>query len=391
MTLNKNFRNSPNIIKIGIVGGGQLGRMMILEGKKLGIKFIILDPDENCPSSSIADEQIVGGYYDADKIQELAKRCDVLTYELEHINADVLIDLTEKGYKIQPSPNSLKMIQNKYRQKSFLKTRNISTTEFEKINSIEDIKDYIRREGLPVILKSCYGGYDGKGNKLIRTLDDIEDGYKLLDGANQELMIEKYIHFTHEISVITARGANGDIKIYPFAENIHEDNILRTTIVPARVNNEVARNARDLALKVMRELDGTGVFCIEMFVDKNNQVLVNEIAPRVHNSGHYTLDGCNVSQFEQHLRAILEYPLANAYLIKPSVMINLLGEDTEGRALIQGLEPTLQDSDVYVHFYGKEYNKPLRKMGHVTLLGEDVEQVLRRAEKIRNTLKITSC
>ncbi len=391
MTLNKNFRNSPNIIKIGIVGGGQLGRMMILEGKKLGIKFIILDPDENCPSSSIADEQIVGGYYDADKIQELAKRCDVLTYELEHINADVLIDLTEKGYKIQPSPNSLKMIQNKYRQKSFLKTRNISATEFEKINSIEDIKDYIRREGLPVILKSCYGGYDGKGNKLIRTLDDIEDGYKLLDGANQELMIEKYIHFTHEISVITARGANGDIKIYPFAENIHEDNILRTTIVPARVNNEVARNARDLALKVMRELDGTGVFCIEMFVDKNNQVLVNEIAPRVHNSGHYTLDGCNVSQFEQHLRAILEYPLANAYLIKPSVMINLLGEDTEGRALIQGLEPTLQDSDVYVHFYGKEYNKPLRKMGHVTLLGEDVEQVLRRAEKIRNTLKITSC
>jgi len=389
--LDNNCINGINSIKIGIIGGGQLGKMIILEGKKFGIKFIILDPDKRCPASSVADEQIIGDYYDPNKIKELVKMCNVVTYELEHINADTLIELKDQGYKIEPAPNTLKMIQNKYGQKQFLKSHNIETTDFNKVNSIEDIKTYIDKEGLPVILKSCYGGYDGKGNKLIKQYQDIEIAYKFLDGENNMLMVEKYISFINEISVIAARSITGEIKIYPLAENIHEDNILRTTIVPARVKNKVADKAKHLALKVMEKLDGAGLFCIEMFVDAKNEVLVNEIAPRVHNSGHYTLDGCNVSQFQQHLRAILGYPLATPYLIKPSVMINILGEEgIEGRTVIEGLKTTLEDSDAYVYLYGKEYTKSLRKMGHVTLLGEDIKEVLNRAEKIRNTLKITS-
>jgi len=390
--LDKDLNYGINRIKIGIIGGGQLGKMMILEGKKLGIQFIILDPDESCPASSIADEQIVGDYYDASKIEELAVKCHIVTYELEHINANILIELKEKGYKIEPSPSTLKMIQNKYRQKQFLRSHNIATTLFDKVNTIDDIKNYIAKEGLPVVLKSCYGGYDGKGNKLIRKVEDIEAAYKLLKVEGRELMVEKYISFTSEVSVIAARSTTGEIKIYPLSENIHEDNILRTTIVPARFMDDVVSKAENLALNIMEKLDGAGVFCIEMFIDKNREVLINEIAPRVHNSGHYTLEGCNISQFEQHLRAILGYPLATPYLIKPSVMINLLGEEgIEGKAVIQGLTSTLDKQDVYVHFYGKEYTKPLRKMGHVTLLGEGIEEILKRAEIIRNTLKITSC
>lgn len=389
MALDKKIKNSPNTVKIGIIGGGQLGKMIILEGKKLGIQFIVLDPDENCPAASIADEQILGGYYDSEKIEKLAACCHVLTYEVEHIHADILMALVEKGHSIQPAPTTLKMIQNKYRQKTFLLEKGIATTEFEKITTVVDIENYIRREGLPAILKSCYGGYDGKGNKVIRTVDEIEKAYQLLGGSTNELMIEKYITFTHEISVIAARGAYGEIRLFPIGENIHEENILRTTIVPARVEASVLQKAEKLALEVMEELEGTGVFCIEMFVDPEGNVLVNEIAPRVHNSGHYTMEGCNISQFQQHLMAILEYPLATPYLIKPSLMMNLLGEEKEGRAMIEGLTEVLQYDDTYVHFYGKEYTKPLRKMGHVTLLGHNPEALMDKAEKVKKVLKIT--
>lgn len=389
--MNGDFTRNPNTIRIGIIGGGQLGKMIILEGKKLGIKFIILDPNTACPAASIADEQIVGDYYDSSKIQELVEKCHLITYELEHINADKLIELKNKGCRIEPCPNTLKTIQNKYRQKQFLKSHNIATTEFEKVNSTNDIKGYIEREGLPVILKSCYGGYDGKGNKLIRNHNDIEGAYEFLEGNTKELMVEKYIAFTHEISVIAARSITGEIKIYPIAENIHKDNILRTTIVPARIKDNILSKATELGLNVMEKLDGAGVFCIEMFVDVSGEVLVNEIAPRVHNSGHYTIEGCNVSQFQQHLRAILGYPLATPYLIKPSVMINILGQEgKEGKAVVEGLSTTLEDPDAYVHLYGKECTKSLRKMGHVTLLGNDIEKVLKRAENVTNTLNITS-
>lgn len=389
--MDNNLKTSPNLITIGIIGGGQLGKMIILEGKKLGIKFIILDPNQKCPASSIADDQIIGDYYDANKIDELTQRCDLITYELEHINADKLIDLNEKGYEIQPSPSTLKMIQNKYTQKCFLKNRNIQTPYFQKVSSIAEIERYIDEEGLPVILKNCYGGYDGKGNKVIKDKEDIEKAFNILDGSNRELMIEKYISFTNEISVIAARNTKGEVKIYPLSENIHKDNILRTTIVPARISEKIKNKAESLALKMMESLDGAGVFCIEMFVYKED-VFINEIAPRVHNSGHYTIEGCNVSQFEQHLRAILGYPLSKPYLIKPSIMINILGEEgKEGKAIIKGSECAFKDTDVYLHFYGKECTKPLRKMGHITILGNSIEEILDKAESINKNLKVTSC
>lgn len=389
--MEKDTCKSPNTIRIGIIGGGQLGRMIILEGKKLGIKFVILDPDTKCPASSIADDQLVGDYYDKDMIKRLVQKCDIVTYEIEHIDADVLMELEGTGEKIQPSPKTLKLIQNKYRQKDFLRSHNIAIPYFEEIKSVKDIEDFIKREGLPVVLKSCYGGYDGKGNKLIRKIEDIKDGYEFLEGDSRELMVERYVSFSHEVSVIVARSIKGEIKVYPVGENIHEDNILRTTVVPARIDESIRVKAQNLALGVMKKIEGAGVFAIEMFVDKDGEVLINEIAPRVHNSGHYTLEGCNISQFEQHIRAIVDLPLGTPYLIKPAVMINLLGEeDKEGEAILEGSEIVLEDNDAYIHFYGKEKTKPLRKMGHVTLLGVEIEEILSRAEKIRNILKVTT-
>ncbi|NLM05101.1 MAG: ATP-grasp domain-containing protein, partial [Clostridiales bacterium] len=228
-------------MKIGIVGGGQLGKMMILEGKKLGLSFAILDPTEDCPASSIADEHIVKDFYDRDAIRELAKITDVLTYEFEDINAEVLMDLENEGYKIYPSPETLHIIQNKFNQKTFLDKHNLPVGDFEKINTLDELYKISDIYGFPLLLKSCRGGYDGKGNYFIKGREDIPLAYEELGGGKSQLMAEIYIDFKKEVSVIAARGMSGEIRTYPLVENIHENNILKTTIVPARVSEEIVK------------------------------------------------------------------------------------------------------------------------------------------------------
>lgn len=378
-------------MNIGIIGGGQLGKMMILEGKKLGFSFAILDPAGDCPAASIADNHIMEDFYNKEAIRKLAEITDVITYEFEDINADILMELEDEGYKIYPSPETLKIIQNKFHQKTFLKENKIAVGDFKKIDSLEELYDATDIYGLPALLKSCRGGYDGKGNYFIKDKNDIPKAFETLGGGSIELMLETYIPFWKEVSVIAARGVTGEIKVYPLAENIHEDNILRTTIVPARVSSEIEEKAKELAFKTMDVLKGVGIFCIEMFVDQDNNLLVNEIAPRTHNSGHYTIEASSTSQFNQHLRAILGLPLGSTALISPVVMINLLGEDGhEGKSTLIGLEEALKFPEVYIHFYGKTITKPQRKMGHITVLGDNIESALKKANDIKEMVKIVS-
>lgn len=382
---------SINNKKIGIVGGGQLGKMMILEGKKMGISFVILDPVKDCPASSIADEHIVADFYDIDKIQELAKKCDVITYEFEHINADILVELKNEGSIVYPSPASLKTIQDKLTQNKFLRDNNFPTANFKNIASIEDIRLASKEYGFPIMLKSRKGGYDGKGNFLINKVEEISVAYESLIKASELLMVEEFVSFELEISVTVARATTGEIKVYPISENIHRDNILYTSIIPARIDNVVMQKAKELALEIIKHIDGIGVLCVEMFVTTTGEIYVNEIAPRTHNSGHYTIEGCTTSQFMQHIRAILGLPLGSTDLIKPCVMINLLGEcEHEGKGIMMGAEEALSIPDVNIHYYGKEITKAGRKMGHITILGESVDDALVKSEKARELVKIIS-
>ncbi|AOY75763.1 5-(carboxyamino)imidazole ribonucleotide synthase [Clostridium formicaceticum] len=378
-----------NFKKIGIIGGGQLGKMMVLEGKKLGLHFTVLDPSMDCPAFSIVDEYIEGDFYDKDKIRKLAEATDLITYEFEHIDADILMELKEEGYKIYPTPSTLKIIQDKFQQKNFLRQCNVPVPDFDAVDSVEALDAAVDKYGLPLLLKSCRGGYDGKGNYLIRHREEIPKAYHTLGGDATQLMVEAFVPFIKEVSVVVARGVDGEIKVYPLAENIHENNILKTTIVPARVNKVVAHKAQALALKTMELLKGVGIFCVEMFVDADDDVLVNEIAPRTHNSGHYTIEACSTSQFAQHIRAILGLPLGETKLLKPAVMINLLGGDGyDGRAKLVGAEEILAIPEVYLHFYGKTYTQPERKMGHVTVLAEDVDSALSKGDKVKELMRI---
>jgi len=374
--------------KIGIIGGGQLGKMMILEAKRLGFYIVILDPARKCPSHSISDEHIVAAFDDEEAIRELAKKVDVITYEFEHINAAALEKLESEGHVVYPSVTSLKVIQDKYAQKKLLEEKQIPVPTFEKVCTIEDIYHIGNTFSYPMMLKTTKGGYDGKGNFLIRTQDEVERAYVELGNGTQELMVEAFIPFQKEISIIACRTIDGQRQIYPVAENIHKDSILDTTIVPARISEESMQTAQEIADHVMKIFDGVGTFCIEMFV-VDDEIYVNEVAPRPHNSGHYTIEGTRCNQFENHIRAITGLAPGNVDFISPVVMKNLLGEETDGVATVLGVEEAYaQDANLKVHIYGKEESKVARKMGHLTVVGEEVESALERAERAKEVVRV---
>lgn len=378
--------------KIGIIGGGQLGKMMILEAKKLGCYVTILDPTKDCPASSICDNHIVASFSDREAIFSLASQCDVLTYEFEHIDYKCLVELEELGHKIYPSPTCLKTIQNKFTQKTILKENNISVPEFRLVASVEDIKNVAKEFSYPIILKSCTGGYDGKGNFVIKCEEDVEKGFLALNpNFNVQLMVEKFIDFEMEVSVLACGGLNKDIKVYPVGNNIHRDNILYKTLVPANISEDSKQKAINIAHNIISIFNGVGMFCVEFFITKNGDVLVNEIAPRPHNSGHYTIEGCVTSQFENHIRAILSLPLGSTSLLKPTVMINILGEDGyKGDTLVEDVVEALSIENVFVHIYGKKQTVPKRKMGHITCLMDSLEQADINATKAYEYIKFIS-
>ena len=375
--------------KIGIVGGGQLGKMMILEAKRLGFYVVTLDPGEDCPSHSISDAQIVAGFDDPGAYIALAEKVDVITYEFEHIHAPVLEALQAKGHLIYPSVESLKVIQNKYTQNQALEKHGIPIPRFSPVNSVEDIKKLGQPAafGYPIMLKTTLGGYDGKGNALVRSEGEAEEAYRSLGGGKKQVMAEEFVNFEREISIIATRGLDGSRVIYPAAENHHVNSTLDITIVPARVPDQAVEKATEIAGRVMEVFEGVGTFCVEMFVTGSGEVLVNEIAPRPHNSGHYTIEGCLCSQFENHIRAITGLPLGSVALCQPTVMVNLLGE-SDGAARLVGLEEAYADPNVRVHFYGKGQSQKGRKMGHFTCIDKTVEGALARAQRAKKIVRV---
>ena len=371
--------------RLGIIGGGQLGMMITEAAQNLSdeiSEITVLDPTENCPAAQAGAKQIVGDFKDELAILKLAEQSDIITYEIESGNTDVLSKLKAE---IEPSPSTLGIIQDKFSQKTFLSENELPVSQFYEITSLDDLREKINELGLPVLLKSRRDAYDGRGNFKIASENEIEKAYQHFDGKS--LMVEKFVDFKMEVSVIAIRNTKGKIATYPLVENIHEDNILKITIAPARVSDDVISDAGEIAKKTMEVLKGAGVFGIEMFIDQNDEILINEIAPRVHNSGHHTLQSCKTSQFEQHLRAILGLELGSTDLVHKTVMCNILGPDGfEGK-----YKPVQLEKDgVYLKMYRKDISKPQRKLGHFNVVdlndSKDMSELLEMAEEIKNTV-----
>ena len=372
---------------LGIIGGGQLGMMLTEAAQNLDAisKIIVLDPTENCPAAKVGAQQIVADFKDEDAIKKLSELSDIITYEIESGNSDVLKKL-EKNTEINPSPVTLRIIQDKFLQKQFLQNNGIAVAEFEKIENKEELNQMIDKMGLPLLLKTRRDAYDGRGNYKINSKSEIDDALDLFSGKT--LMVEKFVKFEKEVSVIAARNTKGEILTYPVVENIHENNILRTTIAPGRVSEIVRKEAEKIAEKTMEVLHGAGVFGIEMFVTSDDEILINEIAPRVHNSGHHTLQSCNTSQFEQHLRAILGMELGDSSIKTPTIMYNILGPKT-----FQGEYNVLfkKQDNIHLKMYGKLESKPQRKIGHVNVVDVEnrgMEELLKQVEDLKKNLVI---
>lgn len=361
--------------KIGIIGGGQLGKMMILDGKRLDTQFAILDPTEHCPAHSIADQHIVADFDDVEAIIRLAQDVDVVTYEFEHISVEALRRLEAEGHKVYPSSETLAHIQNKLVQKRWLAQHQIPVPDFLEITCLEDIYAAESRFSYPMILKTCTGGYDGKGNAVIADHEDVPRAYEALGAGKLPLMVEECIDFEKEVSILACASENGEMSVFPVAENVHKNSILDETTVPAVISEASAQEAMEVAKDCLKAFKACGMLCIELFVTREGHILVNELAPRPHNSGHYTIEGCYTSQYEQHVRAILGMPLGNAGLIRPTAMKNIIGDHTAEAELL-GLEEAYRFPNAKIHLYGKEVVKNGRKMGHITATGETLEEAL---------------
>jgi 5-(carboxyamino)imidazole ribonucleotide synthase len=368
-------------LKIGIIGGGQLGKIMSQKAKKMGFHVTILDPTPNCPAAQVSDRQIVGGFYEKEKLEELVMTSDVTTFEIEHIDTAVLKKLYDQGHAITPSPYVMALIQDKYEQKKLLDEQGVPVPRYKKVETAEDLKSF----GFPVIQKSRKGGYDGRGVLLLKSESDSTNAIK------EASFIEELVDIDKELAVIVARNAEGEIKCFPVVEMLFDErvNICDSVMAPARVSKEIEAKALEMAAQSIRVLDGVGIFGVELFLTKKGKLLVNEIAPRPHNSGHYTLEACVTSQFEQIIRAVTNLPLGSTKLISPAVMVNLLGEEgCEGEPFVEGIHEALEIPGLSFHLYGKSSTKPFRKMGHIVVLDDDIDKALEKAMRAKNILKI---
>jgi 5-(carboxyamino)imidazole ribonucleotide synthase len=372
---------------IGVIGGGQLGRMFALDAKRMGYDVITLDPQERSPCGQVADRQIVAAYDDLDAIDELGRSADVVTYEFENIAIESVQRLERDGYAVTPGSSVLRVTQDRLLEKSFVRDCGIPVTEFAAISGLDDVASAARTIGFPAILKTVRGGYDGKGQWRVNDLNQAEAALAQAKGA--PLIWERLVPFVCEISAICTRNAEADAVVYPVAENLHDRGILDISIVPARVPDAVAEQAQRHALRIAAALQIVGTFCVEFFVTGAGEVLVNEIAPRPHNSGHYTIDATRCSQYEQHMRAICSLPLSPPQLMRNAIMVNILGEGTGDH--LAGTEQLLADPDIVLHMYGKRHAVDRRKMGHFTMLveGPITDAAVERARAARRKLQWT--
>lgn len=379
------------IENIGIIGGGQLGRMLTEAAHPLGFQVTVVEASPDCPATKAGANQIIGGLKDADAIRELAEKTEVVTWEIEHIDANVLEELAEEGFNIQPFPSTLAVIQNKFAQKQMLIRAGLPVAESitlsnqeSDIDKAQHLADIVRTLGGAVILKTKTGGYDGRGNLLFD--GDFVRVNEVLGIDWDNIYAEKIVPFDNELSVVAARDMLGNIAIYPTVETVHENNICHMVITPAGIRQELIDDAQEIAYETLKLVEGAGIFAIEMFATADS-VIINEIAPRVHNSGHHTIEANVTSQFEQHIRAITGMPLGSTEMRAPAVaMINILGMREEPLTRV-GMENVMAMPDTHLHFYGKSSRKA-RKIGHITVLGNTADEVLMTANQARKELKV---
>jgi 5-(carboxyamino)imidazole ribonucleotide synthase len=360
---------------IGILGGGQLGKMMAVSAKQMGYRVIVLDPAEDCPAAQVSDDCIVAAYDNLGAAKELVRRTDVVTYEFENVDLEIASYIEEEGYLPQTS-RLLAITQNRLNEKATLSEAGLRVAPYRKVVTKEDLSEAISQLGFPSVLKTVQGGYDGKGQLVIRTEADLTLAYEWL-GESLVFVLEQWVPFVKELSVMVVRNTSGVIKTYPVSENRHVNNILHQSLVPADVNLDLQKEAEQAATQIAEALGLIGALGVELFLTEDGTIYVNELAPRPHNSGHYTIEACEFSQFEQHVRAICGMPLGHTKLLKKAVMVNILGQHMP--ALMEHL-PQLGNS--HLHLYGKTEPKHNRKMGHLTVLTENIPQSLEMLEKL---------
>lgn len=382
---NMNYFSSD--FKLGILGGGQLGKMLLNDTRKFDIQTLVLDPSEEAPSKVGCSAFYKGNLNDYDTVYQFGKKCNVLTIEIEHVNLDALEQLETEGLLVYPSPKTLRLIKNKGRQKDFYLENNIPTSKYQRFMGVKDVQKALDKDELnfPFVWKSTEGGYDGNGVKIIRSSMD------LLHLPEVECIAEALVPFKNELAVIVARNAKGEIKTYPVVEmEFHpEANQVEYVICPARIDKKIAEKARTIALEVSKAFNHVGLLAVEMFLTETDEILVNEVAPRPHNSGHYSIEASYTSQFENHIRAILNLPLGNTDSKVAGIMVNLVGEEGHtGQVVYENIEKIMAIDGVTPHIYGKRETRPFRKMGHVTIVNENMTEARRIAEEVKNTIRV---
>lgn len=375
--------------KLGILGGGQLGKMLLFDTRKFDIQTYVLDPSDEAPCKIACDQFFKGDLMDFETVYSFGKKVDVLTFEIELVNLEALVKLEEEGLKVYPSPKTLKLIQNKGIQKDFYIQHAIPTANYKRFDDLKSLVVSIldSKTKLPFVWKCTEFGYDGNGVKVIRHISDLDNL------ANVECIAEEMVPFKNELAVIVCRNPSGEIKTYPVVEmEFHpEANQVEYVICPARIDDTVAEKARAIALTVSEKFNHVGLLAVEMFQTEDDEILVNEVAPRPHNSGHYSIEASYTSQFENHLRAILDLPLGNTDSKVAGIMVNLVGsEGFSGNVVYENIEKILGWNGVTPHIYGKKQTRPFRKMGHVTIVNEDINEARRIAEDVKNTIRVIS-
>ena len=372
-------------MKIGILGGGQLGRMLLQAAANYVAETYVLENDEHCPAAHLCHHFVKGDIKDFETVYQFGKGLDALTIEIESVNVEALEKLENEGVKVYPRPSAIKIIKNKITQKEFYKSNEIPSPDFKVTQTLADLQLYT--SFLPAVHKLAMGGYDGKGVQVLKSEKAFDKAF------NEPAVLEKMVNIKKEIALIVAMNSKGEAAIYPPAEMIFDQslNLLDYQLSPAQLPEQVLWKAEAIALKLVKALQSPGLFAVEMFVDHNNEVLVNETAPRVHNSGHHTIEANYCSQYDMLLRIMLEYPLGNTDPILPSSIVNLVGaEGYSGEAKYDGLDEVLKMDNVFVHLYGKTQTRPGRKMGHVTIISKEINELTYKAHKIKNTLKVCS-
>ena len=375
--------------KLGILGGGQLGKMLLYDAKRYDLHTKVMDSNFEVPCARLADEFILGDITNYDDVINFGNKVDIITVEIEKINTDALLFLEKKGKKIFPSAVTLKIIQNKTQQKEFYQKNNLPTSRFKNYSNIDELKSNFEKDNFkfPFVWKSSRFGYDGKGVKIIKKFDDLNFSY------DEECLIEEKISIKKELSVIVARNIDGEMKCFPVVEMEFNDksNLVEYVMCPANISSDIESRAIEIAMKASEKFNMVGLLAVELFLDLNDKIIINEVAPRPHNSGHHTIECCMTSQFDQHIRSILNLPLGETQILIPGIMVNLVGENkVEGNVVYQNINDIFEIPGVFIHIYGKKKSRLDRKMGHITIVNEDISKAIEIGKKIKKKIKVIS-